>query len=61
MIKNLKLEVKRHKTVKPSYIYCQPRQQQKAVNKYQSHLPAETESIKKLSNQRTQLEKIFTY
>ena len=61
MIKNMKLEMKCHKTVKPSYVYYQPRQQKKAMNKYQSHLPARTVHIKKLGNQHTQLEKLFTY
>jgi len=32
MIMNLKLEMKRHKTIQPSYICHQPRQQQKAVS-----------------------------
>jgi len=44
IIKNLKLGTKLHKTVKPSYICYQPRQQQKAMNKYQSHLPIRTVS-----------------
>jgi len=41
------------------HTYCQPRQQQKAVNNFPSHFPVRTLSIKKLSNQCTQLEKIF--
>lgn len=44
MIKNLELEMKCHKNVKPSYIPYQPRQQEKAVNKYQSHLLIRTVS-----------------
>jgi hypothetical protein len=44
MIKNLELEMKCHKNVKPSYIPYQARQQQKAVNKYQSHLLIRTAS-----------------
>jgi hypothetical protein len=55
MIKNLKLEMKRHKTVKPIYVCYQPHLQPKAANKYRSHLPVRTDSIKNLSNQRTQL------
>jgi len=53
MIKNLILEMKRHKTVKPSYICYQPRQPQKAVSKYQSHLPIRAVTIKIISNQCT--------
>jgi len=53
LIKNLKLEMKRHITLKPSYVCYQPRQQQEAVNKYQLHLPLTTVTIKIISNQRT--------
>ena len=44
-----------HKSVKPSYICYQPRQPQEAVNKYQSHLPLRTVTIKITINQSTHI------
>jgi hypothetical protein len=64
MIKTFKLEMKRHTTVKPSYMLSTLNKKKKqnktkqnknkiTVNKYQSHLPVRTVTIKILRNQCT--------